>query len=115
VVVRADPAVSERGRAIYVVSDPDPSRHLVLYDPNHRRLLDHLIAHEAGHIKHFAEAPEAERRLPVVTPATRAGAVLDLAPTLLGLAARGVPEDALPKLVELWTTGTVAQLSDTPS
>lgn len=115
VVVRPEPAIRERGRAIYVVSDPDPSRHLVLYDPAHRRFLDHLLAHEAGHILHFNDAPASERRLPVVTNETRRDGVLALAGHAIQLSALGADDWTVAKMVDLWISGTVAQLSDTPS
>lgn len=115
VVIRPDPSIRERGRAVYVVSDPDPNRHLILYDPERRRFLDHLVAHEAGHILHFHEAPEAERRLPVVTHESRRQGVLDLAPHALQLSAIGADDWTTAKMVDLWISGTVAQLSDTPS
>jgi hypothetical protein len=113
--IRPDPAVSSRGRAIYVVSDPDKSRDLVLYDPEYERFLSHLAAHETGHIRHFSQAPEQERTVPVLTEERRIAATRWLLPDLADLLARGIPERALPGMLSLWLSGTVAQLSDTPA
>ncbi len=114
VVVRADPQVASRGRAIYVVSDPDVSRDLVLYDPSERRHLDHLVAHEVGHVIHFSEPRPADRRVPVLTAERRAQAMHQLAPEFEPLR-RGLSPHAIAEVVPLWLSGTVAQLSDTPS
>ncbi len=115
VVVRADPAVRDRGRAIYVVSDPDPSRHLVLYDPAERRHLDHLVIHEIGHLRAFSDAAPEERTVPVLTERARLRAITQLGRELERLVERGVPERLLPELLPIWLSGTVAQLVDTPA
>ena len=115
VVVRADPAVRDRGRAIYVVSDPDPSRHLVLYDPAERRHLDHLVVHELGHLGAFSTAAPEERTVPVLTERARLRAITQLGRELERLVERGVPERLLPELLPIWLSGTVAQLVDTPA
>ena len=49
-IIRPDDQIRGRGRAIFVVSDPNPDHHLVLFDPLESRYLDHLVAHECGHI-----------------------------------------------------------------
>src|SRR5713226_8796243 len=68
VEIRAEPAIRGHARASYVVSDPDRSRHLILYDPRYASSLDHLIAHECGHIVRFAAGAAAEHLVPVATP-----------------------------------------------
>lgn len=104
VAIRAEPAIRERGRAIYVVSDPNPDRHL-----------DHLVAHEAGHILRFAEADASARVVPATTQETRLAASRQLAPELSRLLAAGLSPRALQEVLPIWLSGTVAQLSDTPS
>jgi len=115
VMVRADANVASRGRAIYAVSDPNPERHLVLYDPSQARFLDHLVGHELGHVLHFDEAAPADRRVPVVTGECRSRALRQLLPELEILLRRGFPAAALAEVFPIWLSGTVAQLSDTPS
>lgn len=115
VEIRPDPAVASRGRAIYVVSDPDRTRDLVLFDPDHTRFLDHLVAHECGHIRHFSEAQADERTVPVLTEERRVAATRRLLPDIADLLGRGIPERALPGMLSLWISGTVSQLSDTPA
>ncbi len=115
VAIRAEPRVRGRGRAIYVVSDPDPTRHLVLYDPSEARHLDHLVAHECGHIRRFAAARSDERSVPVVPAGARAAAARQLAPDLSRLLESGVPEGALAEMLPTWTGGIVGQVASTPS
>ena len=74
VEIRSESAIRGRGRAIYVVTDPDPTRHLILYDPQHQSDLDHLVAHECGHIQRFALAAPSDRTVAVMTSERRAEA-----------------------------------------
>jgi hypothetical protein len=115
VEILPEPAIRGRGRAIYVVTDPDPERHLVLYDPRERRHLDHLVAHECGHILRFAEAAPADRVVPVMTSERRDQAISQLLPELSALSRAGYPAQVLADVIPIWPSGTIAQLSDTPS
>lgn len=113
--IRADPAIRSRGRAIYAVSDPDQSRQLVLYDPLYEQLKDHLIAHECGHIRMFAEAPVRDQVVPVMTVRSRRRAAEELGPDLERLVRKGLPDDAIRRALPIWLSGTVSQLVDTPA
>src|SRR3990172_11190295 len=113
--IRADPAIGGRGRAMYAVTDPDLTRHLILYDPAEARHLDHLVAHECGHIKRFAESRPEARAVPLVTAGHRASAARQLLPELSRLVKSGIPEGAIADILPLWTGGIVAQIADTPS
>jgi hypothetical protein len=113
--IRTDSAIRGRGRAIYVVSDPDPDRHLVLVDPAESKYLDHLIAHEAGHILRFHSAKAGERVVPVLGGEGWSRALRQLLPEIQELVRRGLPETAIGEVYSVWLTGTVAQLSDTPA
>ena len=114
IVVEPDPAIRARGRAIYVVSDRDPRRHLVKYDPMHESTRDALIAHECGHIAMLSEAgPDAA--LPVVTERSRRRALAQLEGELADLEARGLPLSLIAEVFPTWLGGTVSQLVDTPA
>jgi hypothetical protein len=113
--IRADAAVRARGRAIYVVTDPDPERHLILFDPKEQPYLDHLVGHECGHILRFARAEPEDRTVPVMTGERRAKAIRQLLPEILELVKRGIPEGAIADVYSVWLSGTIAQLSDTPA
>jgi hypothetical protein len=113
--ITADAAIRGRGRAIYVVTDPDPERHLILYDPKEKPHLDHLVGHECGHILRFARAEPEDRTVPVMTGERRAKAIRQLLPDIRKLVDRGVPEGAIADVYSIWLSGTIAQLSDTPA
>jgi hypothetical protein len=113
--IRADPAIRGRGRAIYAVTDPDPTRHLILCDPAEARHLDHLVAHECGHIKRFAESRPEERVVPVIAAGHRASAARQLLPELSRLVESGVPERAIADILPMWLGGILTQVADTPS
>src|SRR3990170_7633783 len=100
--IRAAPAIRGRGRAMYAVTDPDPTRHLILYDPAEARHLDHLVAHECGHVLRFARAGPEDKTVPIMTGERRAAAARQLLPELSRLEASGVPEGAIRDVLALW-------------
>ena len=113
--IQASRAIRDRARAVYVVSDPDPTRHLIIYDPRFERYLNHLVAHECGHIVRFASATPKDQTLAKTTAASRARAAQQLLPNLRRLVDSGLPEGALSDLLPIWLGGTITQLADTPS
>ncbi len=115
VEIRPEPRVRGRGRADYVVTERSRVRDLVLYDPQEGMYLDHLVAHECGHILRFSQAQPNEQTVPIMTIARRNDAISQLEPELIDLASRGFPALALIGAVNIWLSGTVAQLSDTPA
>jgi hypothetical protein len=115
VVIRADARVRERGRSVYVASDPDLTRHLILYDPAQERHLDHLVAHECGHISRLASVDPCERVAPVLTEARRAGAAFELLPELSRIVQAGIPEGLISELLTIWLGGTIVRVASTPA
>ncbi|MBI5263600.1 MAG: hypothetical protein HY852_17465 [Bradyrhizobium sp.] len=115
VELRADPSVRGHGRAVYRASDPDTSRQLILYDPRFERFLDHLVAHECGHIARFACASPADCVVPVLTRVHRRDLARQLLPEIERLIEAGLPEGAVAAVLPIWLGGTVAQLQNTPA
>lgn len=114
--IQPDPSIRGKGRAVYIASDPSAERHRVLYDPKYERYLDHLVAHECGHIVRVAAASSSERIIAVMTSAQRYDAAIQLLPDIKKLLNRGViRERYLEDLVPLWLHGTVSQLHNTPA
>lgn len=113
--IRQVPYLKSKGRAMYTVSDPDTSRHLVLVDQDEKRHLDHLVAHEIGHILQFDEMPADQRKLPVVTRDNFVKAASGVANDLARLSQQGFNKESLNEAIRLWTTGLVSQISDTPT
>src|SRR3990172_2112578 len=69
--IKPNQAIRDRARAVYVVSDPDPTHHLILYDPKYEAHLNHLVAHECGHIVRFASASPDDQTVAKTTTVTR--------------------------------------------
>ena len=115
VEIRPDNRIRDRARAVYAATDPDRSRHLILYDPNLETHLNHLVAHEGGHIRRLAAADPAEKTVATLTITRRARAIRRLLPELHALAEQGIPPEALKELTSIWLSGTISQLTDTPS
>lgn len=115
VEVRADPGIRSKTRGVYRVTDPDPSRHLILYDPLYEKIKDHLIAHECGHVKLFAEASDSDRIVPNVTENSRRRAIEQLEPEIKLLEQRGLPRSELLKALPFWINGTISQIGSYPA
>jgi hypothetical protein len=114
--VQCQPALRGKARAVYIACDPTAERHRILYDPKYERFLDHLVAHECGHIVRVAAASPSDRALPVMTSAQRYEASLQLLPGIEDLLERGIIQpEYLDTLLPLWLSGTVYQLHNTPA
>ncbi len=66
-------------------------------------------------MRHYANTPEAEQTVPVLTAQARQEAITRLEPDLTALLRRGVPADTLAEMVDIWLSGLVSQLADTPA
>jgi hypothetical protein len=78
-------------------------------------VLEHLVAHEIGHLVRLYQVPEAERLMPAVTPGSRLRAIEQLAPELLSLLDNGLRHEALVKLFDVWHQGVCQQLASFPA
>lgn len=107
--------LKSKGRAMYAASDPDTSRHLVLVDLDEKRHIDHLVAHEIGHILQVSEMPADKRKLPVATSNNFDTVASSIAYDLARLSQQGFSRESLNEAVRQWTMAIVAQLSDTPT
>jgi hypothetical protein len=113
VVIEPRAELRGKARAAYAVSDPDRSRHLVLYDPQFERFLDHMVAHECGHIVRYCAASPDDARILVQNPHD---ANYDrLLPELADLIERGMPDRFIQELLPLWLHGSLAQLQNIPA
>jgi hypothetical protein len=112
VLIRESMELHGRARATYVASDADRSRHLLLYDPEYARFLDHLVAHECGHIVRFACAGREDQKIAVMS---RNVALPGIERDIDHLAVSGVPIPAIREMITLWLAGTVSQLHNGPA
>ncbi|MCA9852241.1 MAG: hypothetical protein KC482_01350 [Dehalococcoidia bacterium] len=114
VELRAEPALAGRARGAYIVSDPDRSRHLIVYDPAKSDLLDHIVAHEIGHLEMYASARSDERIVAVLSESgrRRARAAIEKEVTELGLDRNS---SAVAWAVDAWIDGVARQVSSFPA
>lgn len=114
--IRIDTARGLAGhvRAVYAVSESDNQTDVIRVAPAERDHIDHLIAHELGHVRQLATAPFDERTVPVVSPRVRLNAGHLLSRELLALIDRGLPSMLVPPMMMQWTNSLVSQLADTP-
>ncbi len=113
--IQPEPGIRGRGRAVYVVTDQDPRRHLIVYAPVERLLLDHLVAHQCGHILRFAEAEPIERVVPVMTEPRIEMATRQLASELQPLLNTVWTPTESREALTGWFGATIAGLTDSPS
>ncbi|MFN0146548.1 MAG: hypothetical protein ACKVT1_08565 [Dehalococcoidia bacterium] len=115
VVLRAERGLEGRAHATYSASDPDQSRHLILYQPGFEAYLNHLVPHELGHVQLFAAARPPERLLPHVGATERrvSRTVIDqgLSPLTRRLVGDGKESNGL---FDLWSDGVTSQLGNYP-
>lgn len=87
----------------------------IIYRRGEEKVLDHLIAHEIGHIIRFHRVPESERLMAIVTPESQARAIHQLIPNMVELIRRGIPEDVLPSLINERYEALCQQLVNGPA
>lgn len=92
----------------------DRSFHRIRYDPHYVEHLDHLVAHECGHILRWSTAPATERVLPVMTQKNRRKARAALAGHVPRLQRVRIPKEAAHGLVDFWVRGMVSQVTNIP-
>jgi hypothetical protein len=79
------------------------------------RVLDHLVAHEVGHIERLHRVPEEERLFAVATAQNRRRAAEQIAPEILARLGRSVPDELLMGFFEIWYQGVCTQLASFPA
>lgn len=115
VLIRADGKIRGYGRAAYIVTDSNPEYHNILVDPAKSRFIDHLVAHESGHILRFYRVQPEDREVPVLTGEHRANALRQLLPEIATLVKQGIAQEAIDKVYSKWLSGTISLISNTPA
>ncbi len=84
-------------------------QHIVMVKENSTYRVNHIIAHECGHILRMMQTPPAERVIPSATTDTTGVAFMDLSEEMAT-----VPENARHKHFILWAGGLINQLVNLP-
>jgi hypothetical protein len=86
-------------------------RHIIVFKASEGARLNHLIAHECGHILRMMRAAPEERVVPAQTPEKREVALRTLQGELTRLP---IPPAAQSRIVDVWINGLVLQLTNLP-
>ena len=84
--------------------------HIIKYQPNMTERINHLTAHECGHILRTMEADPSIRIVPMSNSDTRAVAVKQLGSELSHLPA-GMRE----QMLDMWLSGIITQITSLPA
>jgi len=87
--------------------------HIIFYRSRHDELINHLIAHECGHILRIFSVPKEERLIPMSDQDTKTRVVHELAGDLSRLSSFLSTRDIL-KMVDMWQQGIITQLTSYP-
>jgi len=87
--------------------------HLIFYKTEHDEVINHLIAHECGHILRTFAAPEEKRLIPYTNDQIKLKALAQIEPEIQKLSSE-LPFDKLAQIVNLWYDGIVRQVTNFP-
>jgi hypothetical protein len=92
----------------------DMPAHLLLYKREHDDLVNHLVAHECGHILRLFKESAGDRRVYCFTQDAKKVAVTQLTDEINALS-KTMDEDRLIQMVNLWLEGNVKQVTSFPA
>jgi len=84
--------------------------HIIRYQPQMVQRINHLTAHECGHILRTMEAGPSIRVVPMSNAETRAVAVRQL-----GSEPSHVPESMREQMLDIWLSGIITQITSLPT
>lgn len=89
------------------------SAHLIFHKKEHNELVNHLVAHECGHILRMFAVPEEKRLIPMTNQEIKGIALNEMQDEIMGLS-KILPLENLAQLINLWFNGTVRQVTNLP-
>lgn len=87
--------------------------HLIFYKEEHNEIINHLIAHECGHVLRIFGVPEEKRLIPRTDDQIKLNALAEIEPEIQELSTV-LPFDKLAQIVNLWYNGTFRQVTNFP-
>ncbi len=88
--------------------------HVMYYKPEHTGIINHLIAHECGHILRIHGLEPESRLVPFTNDQFKLGALKDIEPEIQRLS-QVLPFEGLVQIANVWYTGIIRQLTNYPS
>ena len=89
------------------------AEHIIIYKPEHNKLINHLLAHECGHLKRMFETPPEKRFSVAITNEIKGKALRKIENEIHDLAKR-IGEDKTIRFTNMMYDGTVRQLTNQP-
>lgn len=87
--------------------------HLIFYKAEHDEILNHLVAHECGHILRVFGVLEEKRLIPKTDDQIKLNALAEIEPEIQQLSSI-LPFDKLTQIVNLWYNGIIRQVTNLP-
>ena len=87
--------------------------HLIFHKREHNELVNHLIAHECGHILRMYAVPEENRLIPYSDDTLKSKALEQIEDEITALS-KVIPFEQLASIVNLWYTGIIRQVTNQP-
>lgn len=87
--------------------------HLIFYKNMNSGNIDHLIAHECGHIYRMMSVPREYRKIPASNMENRQIAMNKIEKEIFGLS-RDIPVEKMSSLFEIWFNGIIKELTNFP-
>ena len=89
------------------------SAHLVFYKKEHNELINHLIAHECGHILRIFSAPVEKRLMPATDQETKTIAFTEMQNEIQKMSTY-LSVEKIAQVMNIWYAGTVRQVTNFP-
>jgi len=87
--------------------------HLIFHKKEHNDLVNHLIAHECGHILRMFVVPVEKRLIPMTNQEIKGIALNEMQDEIMGLS-KILSLENLAQIINLWFNGTVRQVTNLP-
>jgi hypothetical protein len=89
------------------------SEHIIIYKPDHNELLNHLIAHECGHILRMFSVPVEKRLIPMSNREIKFTALREMEGEITRIS-KIIPIEGVAEIFNLWFTGIIRQVTNPP-
>jgi hypothetical protein len=87
--------------------------HIIVYKKKHDEIINHLVAHECGHILRMFAVPEEKRLIPYSDDVLKLKA-LEQIETEITVLSKVLPFEQLAGIINLWYTGIIRQVTNHP-
>lgn len=90
------------------------TEHIIVYKAEHDKIINHLIAHECGHVFRMFGVREEKRLIPYTDDKIKSRGLSEIETEIQKLS-KILPIEELGQIVNMWYTGIIRQLTNYPS